>query len=252
MSDDDSLNKLLDGWKDDFRPDSSLASRVRAEADRVGNQERHRPSSVAVWMANVFARPGLVAGFAVVFVLVGMGVSQLVNNVWGGNRDEMTLSYRLSIDPLYRLQAMAGADEFANRRIVPIAQSTNEAPVLLAGLGWLQGQLDLSKAQYAQVSALHSDYEVAFDELFSQLVESHQAYREFDKGRMDNDVIDYFKLYELLQAQKHLSEESTRLTAELLSKVEQIIEPQQRARYRELLDTIYPDFSKKGPVTTDV
>ncbi|EDY83037.1 hypothetical protein VDG1235_2661 [Verrucomicrobiia bacterium DG1235] len=251
MSKDQSIDKLLNHWKDDFQADPYLSSRVRSEAARRQTIEGKRGDSVAIWIGNAFSRPGLAACFAAVFMLVGMGVSQLLNQGVVRDSDELTFSYRLSIDPLYRLQAMAGADEFTNRSVVPARHKSQEAPVLLAGLGWLQGQLDLSKPQYERVTALHGDYEVAFDELFAQLLESHRAYRAFDKKRMDSDVIDYFQLYELLQTQKQLSEESARLTEELLGKVEQVIEPSQRDRYRELLDSIYPSFSFREKKTTD-
>lgn len=251
MSEDEKIDELLDRWADGFVPDATLADRVRAQSRRHDERRPLEAGSVAVWFGSTFSRPGLAAGFAAVFMLVGMGISQLLTQGFREDREELTLSYRLSIDPLYRLQAMAGANEFANRPILPARHGSQEAPVLLAGLGWLQGQLDLSKPQYERVTALHGDYEVAFDELFAQLLESHRAYREFDKKRMDNDVIDYFQLYELLQTQKQLSQESTRLTEELLSKVQDVIEPSQRARYRELLDSIYPSFSDGGKTSTD-
>lgn len=247
MSENDKIDELLDRWNDGFRPDSSLAARVRTEAQRGES----RSFSVASWMGVVFARPGLVAGFAAVFVLVGMGLSQLISGGIRESGDEVTLSYRLSIDPIYRLQAMAGAVEFANREFVQTNQRVKDAPMLLAGLGWLQRALDLSEGQYQRVTALHSDYELAFDDLFAQLVSSHRDYQAFDRMRMENDVVDYFKLYELLQSQKRLSEESARLTEELLAKVEQVIEPAQRVRYRELLDNIYPRPSGKGHSSTD-
>lgn len=251
MSEDKKIDELLDRWTDGFQPDSTLAGRVRAQSRRLDERVVGDAGGLALWIGNTFSRPGLAAGFAAVFMLVGMGISQLLTQGFKEDREELTLSYRLSIDPLYRLQAMAGANEFASRPIMPVRHRSQEAPVLLAGLGWLQGQLDLSKPQYERVTALHGDYEIAFDELFAKLLESHRAYREFDKKRMDNDVIDYFQLYELLQTQKQLSQESTRLTEELLSKVEKVIEPAQRTRYRELLDNIYPSFSDSEKASTD-
>ncbi len=202
-------------------------------------------------MGHAFSRPGLAACFAAVFILVGMGLSQLLTGSSRGAGDEVTLSYRLSIDPIYRLQAMAGANRFGRREIRSANYDVGDAPVLSAGLGWLQGALDLSAPQYQKVMALHSDYEVAFDDLFSELVESHREYQEFDRKRMKNDVVDYFQLYELLQTQKKLSEESARLTEELLGKVEQVIDPSQRVRYRKLLDSIYPRSSVEGERGTD-
>ncbi len=250
MSEDDKIDELLDRWDDGFRPDQSLAARVRAELPTERSGESGT-LTVAAWLGDALSRPGLAACFAAVFVLVGMGVSQLISGGIRDSGDEVTLSYRLSIDPIYRLQAMAGADQFASREIVPASHQDNEAPVLLAGLGWLQGALDLSEPQYKQVTALHSDYELAFDDLFAQLVASHRDYQAFDRKRMEDDVVDYFQLYELLQSQKSLSEESARLTEELLGKVEQVIEPSQRVRYRELLDNIYPRSSEESSKSTD-
>ncbi|MDQ8184494.1 hypothetical protein [Pelagicoccus sp. SDUM812002] len=246
MSDDDKIDEILNRWDDGYSVDSELAERVRAQAEAPSPGEE-----IVVWIGNALLRPGLAASFAAVFVLVGMGLSQLITGGARDSREELTLSYRLSIDPIYRLQAMTGADQFAHQGGVATPRKPVEASVLLAGLGWLQGALDLSEPQYRKVSALHNYYEVAFDELFTELVESHREFQALDRKRMENDVIDYFKLYELLQNQKRLSERSTQLTEELLSKVEQVIEPAQRARYRKLLDNIYPRPSHMDEETTD-
>lgn len=251
MSDNDKLRRALDRWDSGFRADPHLLFKVRAEAERRREEELawedERP--FFGWLKSALARPAFAGGFACLFVLVGVGVSQLFLNGFSRTSDELTLTYRLSIDPLYRLQAVAGVDEIRGQASVPGAQ----APVLLAGLGWLQGQLDLSPPQYDQISALHGDYKSAFDTLFVRLLESHHDYQEFDRMRMSNDVIDYFKVYELLQTQKQLSEESTRLTAELLEKVGEVIEPGQRARYRKLLDNVYPGLAgEKDARSTDV
>lgn len=248
----DPLDKSLARWKADFQPDRELAARVRAEVRSDGGYGQNRAMPIAVWIGNAFSRPGLAACFAAVFVLVGMGVSQLLNLGLDRQGEEATLSYRLSIDPLYRLQAMAGAQEFASQNLAPPTAATHAPPVLRVGLGWLKGELDLSQKQMTQVTRLHSEYESAFDELFGRLLESHRAYREFDRNRMDDDVIDYFGLYDLLQVQKQLSEESTQLTEELMEKVEQVISPSQRSRYRELLDTVYPKGSEDSIRTADV
>ena len=240
MSDNDKLRRALDRWDSGFRPDSQLLFKVRAEAERRREAELswEDERSFLGWLRNALARPVFAGGFACLFALVGVGVSQLFLHGFNRASDELTLTYRLSIDPLYRLQAVAGVDEIKGQS----GSAGTQAPVLLAGLGWLQGQLDLSRPQYERISALHGDYEGAFDDLFVRLLESHHAYQEFDRKRMSNDVIDYFKVYELLQTQKQLSEESTRLTEELLEKVGDVIEPGQRARYRKLLDNVYPGF----------
>ncbi|MBD5779301.1 hypothetical protein IEN85_07330 [Pelagicoccus sp. NFK12] len=246
MSEDDHIDKLMQRWHDRFRPDEDLAARVRARAERPASK-----GTALEWIGNALSRPGLAAGFAALFVLAGMGLSQFVPLAGKDPGEQLTFSYRLSIDPIYRLQAMTGAEQFASEGIGPGSGKSPVAPVLLAGLGWLQGELDLTEPQYRQVSALHSNYEVAFDELFAELVESHRRFRAFDRKRMKNDVVDYFELYELLQSQKRLSEQSARLTAELLGKVEAVIEPSQKARYRKLLQSLYPDGSLGSEGSTD-
>lgn len=248
----DHLEKALERWETEFQPDRDLADRVRATARDAEGYAPRRPATVAAWIGNAFSRPGLAACFAAVFVLVGFGVSQLLYQGMGRRSEEATISYRLSIDPLYRLQAMAGANEFANRSLAPMRETPEATPVLLAGLGWLQGELNLSKEQMTRVTELHSEYEASFDELFGQLLESHRAYREFDRSRMSNDVIDYFGLYDLLQKQKELSEESIRLTEELMREVEKVVTPSQRSRYRELLETVYPDSLVEAIPSTNV
>lgn len=254
MPDEPKIDALLQRWNSDFTPDPLLVSRVKAQVRSAAARNRAgQPVPFLQWCAAALSRPGLAAGFAGLFLLAGFGLSQVFLQGRGAAAEELKATYRLSIDPLYRLQAIAGARERDGGRLGLGADHPpgEDAQVMVAGLGWLQGALDLSPPQYRRVSALHSDYERAFDELFLDLLESYRAYREFDRARMSNDVIDYVQFYELLQTQKRLSEESALLTEELLGKVAAIIEPDQRERYREMLSKMYPDFGLRSEALGD-
>nr|WP_221774763.1 hypothetical protein [Pelagicoccus albus] len=229
---------MLDRWKNDFHPDADLAAKVRRGAS-LKHLDGESGASLSAWVLGMVSRPLLATGFAAVFVLVGMGISRLMSGDLESGNQELTVTYRLSVDPLYRLQTIAGANEFGTDREPEDADLRPEDPVLLAGMGWLQGELNLSKPQFERVSALHGDYKIEFESLFGELLASHEAYKAFDEERMRSDVIDYLQLYELLENQKRLSERSARLTDELLSRVERVIEPKQRDRYREIVNSIY-------------
>ncbi|MDQ8204540.1 hypothetical protein [Pelagicoccus sp. SDUM812003] len=252
MPDDKDLDEVMDRWDADFRSDSNLAFRVVAEGARR-QRAQGATDSLIDWLKTALERPGLAAAFAILFILVGVGIGQFLQLRARSTEEDLTLTYRLTIDPLYRLKAVAGVDDLNSSDALKSPRLTEEqANVLLSSLGWLQGELGLSEPQYEKISALHSDYEREFDALFVELIQSHQAYQEIDSKRLANDVIDYFELYQLLQEQRRLSEESSRLTSELMQKVSQIIEPAQRERYRKLLHNVYPNFAKAGDARRDV
>lgn len=249
---DETLDKVMDRWESKFSADSGLLFKVMAEgARREREASSDEPGSLIEWLRGTLARPAFAAGFAVLFIFVGAGVSQFFHQGLGRNAEDLTLTYRLSIDPLYRMKAVAGIEDLKSGVAEDAQLSKEQATVLLTSLGWLQGELGLTEPQYDKISALHSDYGSEFDKLFAELMQSHQAYREIDRKRMSNDVVDYFELYELLQRQKQLSEESSRLTAELMERVSEVINPEQRERYRKLFSGVYPDHSRTEKANTD-
>lgn len=254
MSEDDQLKRLMDKWESGFAPDPDLAYSIRARAAKERRRSRSPaatgPTGLADWLRGLLGRPGFALAFASLFVLVGLGGARLLDGVKAG-ADEVTVTYRLSIDPLYRMKAVAGVNGAKGRLLDSPRRDENEQ-VLLAGLGWLQGELNLSSRQFRRVSELHSNYEGAFDELFLDLLASHRQYRELDRQRMSDDVIDYLEFYELLETQKNLREESLKLTGELLQQVSDVITPEQRERYRRLLDHLYPRFSEKAKASRNV
>ena len=257
MKDDDKLDALMTRWDTGFEPDPTLVDRVRAQAAskaRGAKSTTAAPTSMdpfIEWLRGFLGRPAFAAGFAALFVLVGVGLNRIIDSGLRQTPDASTVTYRLSIDPLYRLKAIAGVSEVKGQQEALGLLGQGREPVLAVGLGWLQGELNLSNQQYRRVSALHTTYEEAFDELFLELLATHNQYRQLDEKRMSNDVIDYFELYELLQNQRRLSEESSRLTAELLQKVAEIIGPEQRERYERLLHNLYPNLAEPAKKTTN-
>lgn len=249
MEDDEKLDQIMDNWESGFSPDPKLSVSVRSRIERARVDELlHATSSADTlgdWLRLLLGRPAFALGYAALFAFVGIGAASLFTGNHYKQPNELTLSYRLSIDPLYRLETVGGTP-----RVGP-STVANRTEVRLNGLGWLQDELDLSAPQFENVSALHTRYERAFDEVFLDLLASHSQYRELDKQRMSNDVIDYFQLFELLETQKRLSEESSKLTAELFKKVAEIITPDQKARYELLIKNLYPHTPEEGTSSTN-
>lgn len=249
MKDDEQLDEVLDNWESGFSPDSELLVNVRSRIEKARLDELMHASvsidTLGDWLRLLLGRPAFALGYAALFAFVGIGAASLFTGNFNAQPEELTLSYRLSIDPLYRLETVGGSPRAGQ------SATANRSEVRLNGLGWLQDELDLSEPQFANVSALHTRYEQAFDEVFLDLLSSHAQYRELDKQRMSNDVIDYFQLFELLETQKRLSKESSKLTAELLKKVAEIITPDQKDRYEHLIKSLYPQAPQEGATSTN-
>lgn len=245
MDPDKKIDDLLSRWDVAHAPDPDLrrsvvqeiALRQRRAFDEAASDE----NSFVAWARALASRPMLSGMAAAVFVLVGMGLTRIGTHFVSPGEDELTLSYRLTIDPIYRVQAMAGASDRG-----PTAARSAEERFLVESLGWLQTELDLSPRQFERVSALHNSYESAFNSLFLKLLASYSRYGDLDRQRMSDDVIDYIAFYELLQEQERLKAMSSELTAELIEKVSQVVGPDQRERFRRLVQESYP--SVPGPM----
>ncbi len=241
MKPDDKLEKLLKKWQPDFKPDPMLAEHVE---DQIDVLENSRKSSLLApfwdWFRGVTASPIYAGGLALLLVVVGIGLSEIWNGSKERSPDQLSSIYRLSIDPLYRLDASANEARLAAEAALVTGLPLNESLV------WLQEELELDQPQYDAFLSLHTKYQDSFNELFAELVSLQSGYQKFETDRKSDDVIDFMALYELLQKQKELRKLSEDLTRELLIKASELMDPEQKTRFLELYKGVSPSLEARS------
>ena len=246
MNPDEKLEKLLNQWQPSCKPDPMLAERVEDQIEML--ESARKPSFLAPfaeWLRGVTASPAYAGGLAVILVVCGIGISQIWKGSTHHSAEQLSSIYRLSIDPVYRLEASAEEARHAAEAALMAGLPLNESLV------WLQGELDLDKGQYSVFIDLHTQYRESFDELFGELVELRRGYQKFEKDRKQDDVIDFMALYDLLQKQKQLREMSEELTRELLIKAAEIMEPEQKERFERMFNGPSPDLEARAATTAN-
>ena len=225
MKSKEKLNEVLDQWRPPHRTDAQLTAKVW---ERIGQfecsermVERNRFSE---WWSDLMERPIYAVGMAAALVLCGFLAGNGVPGLIGrGDSPSVDTVYRLSIDPLMRLESDQG--------IKAVAASLR-AP---ATLRWLQQELELDPVQFERVVLLHSLYESEFEKLFGELTVAKSKFQEMEERRFQDDVIDFFSVYELVKHQENLKKTSNELRSELLVKLAEVMAPDQWERYQSLV-----------------
>jgi|GEM_PF-2544588 len=140
---------------------------------------------------------------------------------------ENSRTYFLMINPVAHVDASSKSDFYA----------TKEDPSLIDMLAWMRRSLDLSRDQFQALVALHAQYEDRFVALYKDLSEIQVEYQVFDNKRLNNDMIDFMELYDLLRERDTLRECSEQTSRQLIDLVLQVLTPEQAQNYLALLDT---------------
>jgi hypothetical protein len=195
-----------------FEKDPQLANHVlnriatqKTTLRRTGRREALR------WVAGVAAVAALVAA--------AFMVSQQLER----QRALREGSYLMMIDPVTRAHSEAARD------------LDKTADSLIDRLAWMQQRLDLSQEQFLQLVDLHKAYSDRFDFLYEELVQLQKQYEAFEELRLNNEMIDFIALYEVLSERKEAESSALALSQELISRVTAILRPDQRAAYLGLV-----------------
>jgi len=239
MKSEDKLNEVLDSWRPAHRKDGRLADKVwEGIADSQLNGNRDKPGRFAEWWGELVQRPVYAIGMAAAFILCGFFGGNIVPYLLEKQDSEsVDTVYRLSIDPLMRLESDQG---------VQAVTASLRAP---ATLRWLQEELDLDSVQFERVVLLHSLYESEFEKLFGELSEAKTQFQEMEERRFKDDVIDFFSVNQLKKHQNDLRKTSNKLRSELHMKLSEVMAPEQWERYQSL---VKPEATTASQDSTDV
>ena len=106
---------------------------------------------------------------------------------------------------------------------------------LLDQLSWMQDRLDLSRDQFMQLVTLHQNYSEKFNGLYNALIELEYEYDRFEQLRMNNEMVDFIALYDVLTERKETESQANNLSQELISRVSSLLNPSQRTAYLSMV-----------------
>ncbi len=109
-------------------------------------------------------------------------------------------------------------------------------PSLIDMLAWMRSSLNLSRAQFQALVQLHSDYEDRFVSLYKDLCDIKAQYQGYEKKRLNDDVIDFMQLYDLLRERDALREYSEQTSQQFIALVLEVLTPEQARGYLALLN----------------
>ena len=233
------LNEVLDQWRSPHRRDPQLTVKVWERIGQFESSERMvERNRFSEWWSDLIERPLYAVGMAASLVLCGFLAGNGIPGLIGrGDSPSVDTVYRLSIDPMMRLESDQG---------MKTVTASLRAP---ATLKWLQQELELDPVQFERVVLLHSLYESEFEKLFGKLVDARSRYQEMEERRFEDDVIDFFSVYELVKHQEDLKKTSNELRSELLVKLAEVMAPDQWERYQSL---VKPETPAAPSLRTDV
>jgi hypothetical protein len=134
--------------------------------------------------------------------------------------------YFLIIDPVARAQA---ADEHT-------LAGKNGEPNVVEMLAWMKTRFNLSREQFAQLVVLHKEYSDKLMTLYAELRDLDAGYQTFEKQRLNDDMIDFMALYDLLRKRDAVRADSTTTSHQLVELVLRVLTPEQKREYLSLLN----------------
>lgn len=106
----------------------------------------------------------------------------------------------------------------------------------LAGdLAWLRQEFTLDAAQYDRIRALHERTGPELERLFRVLRTTHEELERVEAARRATDRVDFLQFHELSEAHRNARRQCRALTLDLVYAVAEVMSPEQRTRYFNLV-----------------
>ncbi|MCH6258515.1 hypothetical protein MLD52_18280 [Puniceicoccaceae bacterium K14] len=217
--DHDELDELLDAWKVPFQRDEELLQRT---SKRVRSESAHLDIS-SNKLVFLLSRPLYASLAAAALVVLGVFLANVTGPRNTSSENQSIASYRSMIDPVYRLKRGAPYSKEVN-----LSEST---------ITWLKDELHLSKKQYIAIESLHNSHQPLFYTLYRELESLEHGYTAFDASRKNDDVIDFIALFELLQKQKEIRQQSIEETIHLINEMYQLLSLEQQKAFEKIINT---------------
>ncbi|MEO6995779.1 MAG: hypothetical protein ABI273_19390 [Lacunisphaera sp.] len=107
-------------------------------------------------------------------------------------------------------------------------------------LVWMKSELQLTDAQYARIKELHQASSPRLRAMALQVAALQAEFADFEKARRTTDQVDFLEFAHFVEIRRHLSSECLNSTRQLVLASAEVMNPQQRQRYIQLVASAEP------------
>lgn len=107
-------------------------------------------------------------------------------------------------------------------------------------LAWMRTELHLTDAQFARIKEVHQTSGTRLRAIATQLAELQAEFQAFEKTRRTSDRVDFLEFARYAETRRHVSRESLDSTRALVLAAAEVMTPEQRQRYVQLVATVEP------------
>jgi len=217
----DPLDSLLDRWEQATPTPDRLEPEVWRRIAVTDNADT--APSVLERLKTVFARPSFSIAFATACILLGLFLVQLrISHQHAARNLQLVQSYLRLVDPLLEPELST-----------PAARNGENLNALLA---WMKSDLQLNDQQLARIRDIHEQLSPRLLTLASQVTQMQQSFAEFERERKSAGQVDFLEFARYVEQRRRLDRECNESTRKLIAEASDVMTPQQRQQYLQLLD----------------
>jgi hypothetical protein len=220
------LDNLLDRWGQTAPAPDRLEHEVWRRIAVVDSPDTDKPAIPTSLLAHIkamFARPSFSIAFAAACVLLGLFLVEVrTSNRQAQQNLQLVQSYLRLVDPL-----LAPGQNSVDPRA-----SAN----LDALLTWMKNDLQLNDQQLAQIKNVHEQLSPHLLALASQVAQMQHALTQFENERQSAGQVDFLEFARYVEQRRKLDRECNESTRRLIAEATDVMTPQQRQQYLQLLD----------------
>ena len=107
-------------------------------------------------------------------------------------------------------------------------------------LAWMRTELQLTDAQFARIKEVHQASGPRLRAIAAQLAGLQDEFRAFEQARRTSDRVDFLEFAHYVELRRHVRRASQDSTRQLVLAAAEVMNPEQRQRYIQLVETVEP------------
>lgn len=107
-------------------------------------------------------------------------------------------------------------------------------------LAWMKTELRLTDAQYARIKEVHQASSPRLRAIAAQISGLQAEFQAFEKSRRTNNTVDFLEFARYVETRRNVRRESLDSTRQLVLAAAEVMTPEQRQRYIQLVATVEP------------
>jgi hypothetical protein len=104
----------------------------------------------------------------------------------------------------------------------------------------MRTELHLTDAQFARIKEVHQASSPRLRAIAAQVAELQAEFQAFEKTRRTSDRVDFLEFARYVEIRRHVNRESLDSTRQLVLAAAEVMTPEQRQRYIQLVATVEP------------